>query len=254
MPALSTQAIVLQAWTAGEADVLVDFLTPTQGRLRGVAKGAKKSRKRFANCLGPACRVRLQLFDKATNPWVRLEAAELIDGFEAIRRDFRKWGLAGFLCELIRELVPPRDPHPAVFDLLLETFQWLEGRGPVEEVGPIFQWKMFKLAGYGLPLDVCPACGRSGDDIHEAFFCFRRAALVCRPCRGGEEGLPLSPGTLHSLRQVDRLETNKAFRVRLNPRIRKEADALLTHWRRQVIGRELRSAQVLRQLQEPYVL
>jgi DNA repair protein RecO (recombination protein O) len=252
MPAFSTQAIVLQARPAGEADVLVDFLTPDQGRLRGLAKGAKKSRKRFANCLGPACWVRLQLFEKTTNPWVRLEAGELIDGFEAIRQDFRKWGVAGFLCELTRELVPPRDPHPAVFDLLRESFQGLDGRASAAEVGPIFQWKLLKLAGYGLSLTGCPGCGKTGEDFQQAVFLPRKGTLACRNCRGGEEGLPLSPGTLHSLRLVDRLAAAKAFRVRLDPRIRREAEALLGHLRRQILGRELSSAQVLRQLQEPY--
>jgi DNA repair protein RecO (recombination protein O) len=253
MPAFSSEALVLQVRPAGEADVLADFLTPDRGRLRGLAKGAKKSRKRFANCLEPACLVRLQLFEKPTNPWVRLEAGELIDGFAAIRRDFRKWGVAGFICELTRELVPPRDPHPAVFDLLREALLRLEGRAPAEEVGPIFQWKLLKLAGYGFSLQVCPGCGRTGNDFERAIFSSRKTALVCPDCGGGEQGLSLSPGTLSSLRQVDRLEAAKAFRVRLDRLIRREAETLLTYWRRQVLGRELPSAQVLRQLQEPYI-
>ncbi|MBI5582956.1 MAG: DNA repair protein RecO [Deltaproteobacteria bacterium] len=252
MPAFSTQAIVLQAWPTGEADVLVDFLTPTQGRLRGVAKGAKKSRKRFANCLGPACWIRLQLYEKSTNPWVRLEAGELIDSFEAIRKDFRKWGVAGVLCELTRELVPPRDPHPAVFELLRESLQWLDGRGSAEEVGPIFQLKILRLAGYGLSLTACPVCGKAGNEFKGAVYSSLKAVLLCPECCAGEEGLRLSPGTLHSLRQADRLEAGKAFRIRLDARTRQEAEELLTRVRRQVIGRELSSAYVLRQLQEPY--
>jgi len=254
MPAFSIEAIVLQVWPAGEADVLVDFLTPAQGRLRGVAKGAKKSRKRFVNCLGPACWVRLRLFDKTTNLWVRLEAGELIDGFEDIRKDFRKWGAAGFLCELTRELVPIRDPNPAVFDLLRESLQSLEGRATAAEVVPIFQWKMLQLAGFALPLNGCPGCGKKGSDFPKAVFSSRRGALLCPDCGSGEEGPTLSPGTLHSLRQVDRLEAGKAFRIRLDQRIRRETEALLAQWRQQVLGRELRSAYVLRQLQEPYGL
>jgi DNA repair protein RecO (recombination protein O) len=252
MPAFSTQAIVLQAWPAGEADVLVDFLTPAQGRLRGVAKGAKKSRKRFANCLGPACWIRLQVYEKTTNPWVRLESGELIDGFEAIRKDFRKWGVAGFLCELTRELVPPRDPHPAVFELLRESFRWLDGKAPAEAVGPIFQLKIFKLAGYGLSLTACPGCGKGGNEFQEAVLSSPPAVLLCPQCGGAGAGPRLSPGTLNSLRQADRLEANKAFRIRLDTRMRREAEELLSHMRRQIIGRELSSAHVLRQLQEPY--
>jgi hypothetical protein len=57
---------------------------------------------------------------------------------------------------------------------------------------------------------------------------------------------------LQSLRQAERLEPDKAFRIRLDPGPRREIETLLAHFRLQVIGRELRSAQVLRQLQEPY--
>ena len=252
MPAYSTEAILLQARPTGEADLLADFLTPQLGRLRGLAKGAKKSRKRFVNCLEPACWVRLQLFEKSTNPWVRIEAGELIDDFSPVRGDFRKWGLAGFWCELTRELVPHRDANPLIFDLLRDSLAWLAAHKPEEEVGFLFQLKILRLAGFGLPLNRCPRCGRTGADFEKAVFSPSRGLILCPECTEGEAGIPLSPGTLHGLRQADRLELGKAFRIRLAPPLRREAETLLSHWRRQVIGRELGSAYVLRQLQEPY--
>ena len=44
-------AIIMRVKELGEADVLVTFLTPERGQLKGVAKGARRSRRRFANCL-----------------------------------------------------------------------------------------------------------------------------------------------------------------------------------------------------------
>ena len=57
MPARQTPAIVLTVKDFGEADRLVTFLTPERGVLTGMAKHAKKSRKRFANVLEPLNRV-----------------------------------------------------------------------------------------------------------------------------------------------------------------------------------------------------
>lgn len=252
MPAYATEAIILQIRTAGEADLLVDFLTPRLGQLRGVAKGAKKSRKRFVHCLEPACRVRLQIFEKTGRPWVRIEAGELIEDFISLRGDFRKWGLAGLWCELTREVVPPGDANPRIFELLRKALTWLAAHKPEEEIGCIFQLKLLKLAGFGLPWTQCPRCGKSGPDFCQAVFSPRRGTLMCPECHGGEPGVRLSLSALQSLRQAERLEPDKAFRIRLDPGPRREIETLLAHFRLQVIGRELRSAQVLRQLQEPY--
>ena len=46
-----SQAIIMRIREFGESDLLVTFFTPDKGQLKGVAKGARKSRKRFVNCL-----------------------------------------------------------------------------------------------------------------------------------------------------------------------------------------------------------
>ncbi|MBI4644586.1 MAG: DNA repair protein RecO, partial [Deltaproteobacteria bacterium] len=65
MTSRQTPAIVLQVRDYGEADRLVNFLTPDAGRVSGVAKHAKKSRRRFANCLDPLNRVVFHLSPRA---------------------------------------------------------------------------------------------------------------------------------------------------------------------------------------------
>lgn len=252
MPAYPTQAIILLVRPMGEADLMAEVVTPDRGRLRGVAKGAKKSRKRFVHCLEPACLVRLQVFEKPGQAWVRFETGDLIEDYAPIRNDFRKWGLAGFWCELTRELVPCHDANPRIFELLRGSLAWLAAHRPEADMGCLFQVKLLKLAGFGLPFDRCLRCGRQGVDFRHAVFSPLRGWLLCPECSRGEPGLRLSSGTLLSLRQADRLEPEQAFRIRLDPDSRREAERLLTQIRLQVIGRELRSAQVLRQLQEPY--
>ena len=64
MPApLTTPAIVLRSWSFGESDKIVSFLTESHGKLTGIAKGAKRSRKRFANSLEPFSLVNLRFLD-----------------------------------------------------------------------------------------------------------------------------------------------------------------------------------------------
>ncbi|MBN1626048.1 MAG: recombination protein O N-terminal domain-containing protein, partial [Deltaproteobacteria bacterium] len=60
MKYISTQAIITRVREFGESDLMVTFFTPDAGRLRGVAKGALRSRKRFVNCLDAFSLVNLE--------------------------------------------------------------------------------------------------------------------------------------------------------------------------------------------------
>jgi DNA repair protein RecO (recombination protein O) len=252
MPALSSEAIILQHKPVGESDLVVDFLCPALGRLKGIAKGAKKSKKRFVQCLEPLSRSRLELFEKPSQVWIRIDSGELIEPFDGIRGDFRKWGLAAFACELIQGLVPFRDPNRPTYDLLRDTLEILDrGKGD-PEIGPLFQLKLLQLAGYGLSFEICQACGKKGQDLQKAVFLPGPGRLQCRECTNGQSGIPLSPGALQSLRQANRMELRQAMRLRFTVGTRAEIETLLEKFRLEVLGRELGSARVLRQIQEPY--
>ncbi len=47
MEEIKTPAIVLQTYSAKESDLVVVLLSPTKGKIKAFAKGAKKSKKRF---------------------------------------------------------------------------------------------------------------------------------------------------------------------------------------------------------------
>ena len=252
MPALSSEAIILHHKPAGESDLVVDFLCPALGRLTGIAKGAKNSKKRFIHCLEPLSRSRLELFEKPSNVWIRIDSGELIEPFNGIRGDFRKWGLASFACELIQGLVPFRDPSRQTYALLRDTLEILDREKGDPEIGPLFQLKLLQLAGYGMSFEACQACGKRGLDLHQAVFLPGPGRLQCRECTNGQSGIPLSPGALQSLRQASRMELRQAIRLRFTASTRAEIETLLGRFLLQVLGRELGSARVLRQIQEPY--
>ena len=51
MSVLTSEAVVLRTWPLHEADLIVSFFTRDYGRMKGVAKSALKSRKRFGGAL-----------------------------------------------------------------------------------------------------------------------------------------------------------------------------------------------------------
>ncbi len=92
MPSKTVEAIILQVKPYGEADLIIDFFSSQWGRMRGIAKGAKKSKKRFVHCLEPLNWVRLNFFEKQNNSLVRIDQGELIHPFSGDSKRLHKMG------------------------------------------------------------------------------------------------------------------------------------------------------------------
>ncbi len=83
-----SHAIIMRTWEFGETDLLVSFFTSDKGRLKGVAKGARKSRKRFANCLDLLSLVKLEYELKRGRELYFLHSGKLVHAFPGIRSVF----------------------------------------------------------------------------------------------------------------------------------------------------------------------
>ena len=78
MPLYTADALVLRTYKLGEADRIVVFLTRDRGKKRGVAKGARRPRSRFAGALEPLTEVRMAYFEKERRELVGLNYAETV--------------------------------------------------------------------------------------------------------------------------------------------------------------------------------
>ena len=252
MPSKVVEGIILQVKPYGEADLIIDFFSSQWGRMRGIAKGAKKSKKRFVNCLEPLHWVRLSLFEKQNNSLVRIDQGELINPFPGIRKDYKKLGQASYFCEMIKELFAIGDTNRPVFELIRESLQALDqGKGD-QEIFDIFQVRLLKIAGYALYLTSCLGCGKRAETIFDPVFSLSQGGIFCPKCLIGEKGIPLSPGTVHCLRQAGSLAFPQVFHIRFSRNMREEIGQLLHSFSCRIMGKELGSSRYLRQLQEPY--
>jgi len=160
MTARQTPAIVLQIRDYGEADRLVNFLTPDAGRVSGIAKHAKKSKRRFANCLEPLNRVILQLSPRPRGDLEFLQQGELVNSFPNLRRDLRGLAAGAVLAELAGELSAPVEATGAIFQTLNQALELLDGGASPDSLLPSFFLHLLKLGGYGPRWETCRECGR----------------------------------------------------------------------------------------------
>src|ERR1700689_3711606 len=111
MTLLASDALILRTWPVNEADLVVSFFTRDYGRVKGVAKAALKSRKRFGGALEPMTLARAWFAERPRQDLVRLDQLEIIRSPLSAPVDQARMTILSFFAELIDEALPERDPQ-----------------------------------------------------------------------------------------------------------------------------------------------
>jgi DNA repair protein RecO (recombination protein O) len=175
-------AIILRVKEFGESDLLVSCLTQEEGRLRGVAKGARRSRKRFANCLDLFCLVNLEYAARRHGDLYLLHSCKLIQGFPRLRTDYTALTLASHMVEITERLFPPGVKDKEVFELLKRSFVRLDAGGPAGLVRAVFEARAMAHGGYGINTEACCVCNRPYEGKGRAVFVPDKGRIACLRC------------------------------------------------------------------------
>ena len=172
-----SEAIVLRTYPMREADLLVTLFTRTEGKVRGVARSAKKSKRRFGGALEPMTYVRAFYDVRERQELVRLDACEVLASPMATEVGYaRAVGLA-HLAELLDELLPDREANDAIFRLTLSVLQVMSGDDIWMPVTYFDLW-LTRLVGFLPELTECIVCGRELDG-DRAYFHALADGLMC---------------------------------------------------------------------------
>jgi DNA repair protein RecO (recombination protein O) len=177
MPLKESEAIVLRTYPFRESDLLVTLFTRLEGKVRGVARAAKKSRRRFGGALEPLTYVKMTYEDRERQELSRLDACEVIESPLTSQVSYPRAVALGHVAELLDELSPDREANDAVFRLALSVIRQLRG----EELWlPVtyFELWMARLMGYLPDISECLTCGRTLNGSR-AYFHALADGLIC---------------------------------------------------------------------------
>jgi DNA repair protein RecO (recombination protein O) len=187
-------AVVLRTWKLGEADRIASLLTRTRGKVRAVAKGARKARSRFGARVEPGSHLSLQLYE-GRGELDTITQAEAVDPMAAIRGDLHRLGRAAVLLEVADHASLDHQPNAALYHLLLGALRSLEGADrPLVVAG--FLLKLLAQEGVEPDLEHCLGCGAT-DEL--ATFDPAGGGVRCRRCR---VGLPVTADALIVMRSI----------------------------------------------------
>jgi DNA repair protein RecO (recombination protein O) len=188
MPSRVSEAFVIQTYPLQESDLIVSFLARDLGKMRGVAKRARRPKSPFGAGLERLSRIRMSYFQKETRELVNLDGCELIQSQFGLAGDYQASVALDFLAEISEQLLPAAEPNEKFFRLLAAVLEQLRSGlpgSPWLATTYLALWAL-RLSGLLPDLDACLECGSWLDDPESparAFFQRGRNGLVCQSCR-----------------------------------------------------------------------
>ena len=183
-PTRSVSAIVIGQTDYGEADRIVKLLTPGSGRISVMARGARRSKKRFGGSLDLGNRVEVQLTAGRGKLAVLTECA-LVRGHAHVRKDLGLLALLNYACEWVGALAREEHAEPKLFGLLEVALTVLDAS--TQMPGVFFRWgleaKALTFAGLTPALTGCTACARELEE--EACYSVQAGGLLHPECGSG---------------------------------------------------------------------
>jgi DNA repair protein RecO (recombination protein O) len=177
MPLKESEAIILRTYPLREADLLVTFFTRLEGKVRGVARAAKKSKRRFGGALEPLTYVRAYYEDREGQELTRLDSCDVMESPLASEVSYPRAVALGHVAELLDELLPDREANDAVFRLTLSVLGNLRGPDVWMPVTYFELW-LTRLMGFLPEFSECIVCGRALNGSR-AYFHALADGLMC---------------------------------------------------------------------------
>jgi DNA repair protein RecO (recombination protein O) len=246
MPRVIRPAIVLRTVDYGDADRVVTLLTRDAGKLSALARGARKSVRRFGAGLGLFGVGEATLSEKPGAELSMLESFFGARGYPHLMADVAKVAHGSYACELVRELSPPRQAEPELFDLLLTLFGLLEAAPPRAETLRVFELRLLDALGLRPQLEQCVACGLQELGAAGDVLDLRRGGVVCAGCHG--HGRALADEVRRALVQAQTIDLAQALALELTPSVSRGCREALTAIIVDHVGRPLKSLEFIAKL------
>ena len=240
------EGLVLESRLMGEADLILTLFTRYCGKVRAVARGARKPSSKLVGHLEPITRVDLAMAKGKELDYVT--QAQVVDGFQSLKSGLEGVSQGLYMAELINGFAVEGVANPALYSLMLETLECL----PSSNAGLVlryFELHLLKSSGFMPELYSCVEC-RSYLSPNEHRFSPGVGGTLCSSCTPA--GVPLrnlSMPALKVLRFLDGTTLGGAIDLKVEPILHEELNRLLavtiSYW----LDREIRSRRFLEQLQ-----
>jgi DNA repair protein RecO (recombination protein O) len=247
MPIQRTQAVVTGRRPLGESDRLVEFYTRDFGKMRGVAKSARRPRSRFGSALELLTLGDLVFFESPRSDLARIDHFDILEPFMAVREHLERLGHGAWAIECVTRLSAERDPHPALFRLVVRDLRALERSRRPGWVSTCFGLRAVDLLGQRPRLDACVSCGRPFP-FPDVRIDVAAGGVVCAGCAGAADAMAVSGAAVGALKRLREVRWDDGLRLALTEPLERELGAITHGLVARLMGQHPRSSRYLGQL------
>jgi len=241
MPLRQALSIVLRTYKVGEADKLVVFFTQEYGKIRGIARAARRPKSRFGGSLEIGTEVELTFFEKESRELVSVDRCDIV------RSRFLKLGdpvlasTLGYVTDLVDHFALEREPNQRLYRLLRATVNALTERPSPETRARYFEAWLLRLAGSYPRRKTCPTCGRALADEGASYLASEHR-IGCQRCLSA--GVSLSA---QSVRYIELMWSTRPEEIAPPDSPKVLRDLGVFHYRliQEQLDKDLKSHQVL---------
>lgn len=246
--------VVLRTTPLRESDLLVVLLTADHGRISAVARGGRKSQRRFAGALQLLVLGRYVLGRPPRGDLWSLESADVVREWSGLASDVVAVAHASYVAELAGGLLPTETPEPHALELIVALWDVLADGGPSPGALRTVELGLLDLCGHRVALDSCAACGRT--DLIAAIFDHVRGGVICKICAATSRNAgvrTLEHGALEYLRAAAAVDSPASARAldtdpRFEPCDRLAGREALVTMVQNLVGRPLKSLEYIAKL------
>lgn len=243
MPLYKEQGVVLRQHKLGEADKIITLMTQGSGKIRGVAKGIRRTKSRFGARLEPFTHVSVMLY-RGSGALDTITQAEIVNQHRHVREDLGLFAAGETMLEAVDKVAEEHERNVKLFVLLLQGLRTLDAQ-PADgvAVSESFLLKLLSVSGFHPSLTACAVCGAT----QPALFSSGQGGAVCTRC-AEPEAEPVSSAALDALALLASAGLEDSGALVFDDRPRREARNLLYAFTEFYIERRMKSVPLARSL------
>lgn len=166
-------------------------LSRGEGKFTGIAKGAKRSRKRFPGSLELFSHVNLAFKQKNETALCFLERAVLIQPWLRLVQSIERYAAASHVIELADKMTADREVGDEIYALVVAALARIDERPPTPTTLRIFELAALAASGYRHEFSRCTRCQKEVAGLGQSLRVpYSGTGLLCAACSDREQGGP----------------------------------------------------------------
>jgi DNA repair protein RecO (recombination protein O) len=233
-------ALVLRVIDFSESSAVLTLFTREFGKVRALAKGARRPKGPFESALDLLALCRIVFLRKSSEALDLLTEAKLERRFRPPSGALANLYAAYYIAELLSELTDDYDPHPELFDAAEQALAELARQTAIAATIVHFELTALRVLGHLPLLDTCVECGKHVNESGRTPFSQRAGGVLCKTCRTGQKHvISVSAEVLSTMARLAE-PTMAPADATFDPRFYGELRAVLNHYWAHLLGHEPR--------------